>query len=39
MDKLESLLLDLEELTDIPTLDRIMNSEEFSSGGFFDEWV
>ena len=39
MDKLESLLLELEELTDIPTLDRIMNSEEFSSGGFFDEWV
>ena len=37
MEKLESLLLELEELTDVPTLDRLMNNEEL--GGFFDEWV
>ena len=37
MDKLESLLLELEELTDVPTLDRIMNNDDL--GGFYDEWV
>ena len=37
MDKLESLLLELEELTDVPTLDRLMNSDDL--GGFYDEWV
>ena len=37
MDKLVSLLMELEELTDAPTLDRLMNSD--GMGEWSNEWV